>query len=61
MRTLARVSPFTWCIDSIRDIMVYGRGLEEVQLKVLGSFIAIGAALLIAWYILKHTLRRYIE
>jgi ABC-2 type transport system permease protein len=61
LRIVADASPFTWCIDSIRDIMVYGRGWEDVWLHVIGSIIVSVAILIASWYILKHLLRKYIE
>ncbi len=61
LRVVADASPFTWCIDSIRDIMVYGRGWGDVWLHVIGSIIVAVVILVVSWYILKRLLRKYVE
>ncbi len=61
LRVLASVFPVTWSLDTIRDIMVYGAGLDEAMYPTLRCAAAAAILLLVSIAVYRKTLRRYME
>ena len=61
MKIVADYSPFTWTIDAIRGIMVYGLSFAELETKIMGSLITSLIIVIVAWILWTKTLRKYTE
>jgi len=61
LQTLADVFPPTWILDTVRNIMVFGAGFEEVGADIAKVLIALFAVLLLDVAVYRYRLRKYIE
>ncbi len=61
MKFIAEYSPFTWTIDAIRGIIVYGLSFTELESKIMGSLITSLIIIIVAWILWTKTLRKYTE
>ncbi len=61
LRLLASIFPVTWSINTVRDILVYGKPWSMIYMETLGSIAATIAVFIVAWFIFKMLLRKYVE
>lgn len=61
LRLLASIFPPTWVFDTVRNIIVFDSGLEEIGANLTEILVALAIILLFDTIIYKHRLRKYLE
>jgi len=61
LRLLANVFPPTWVFDTVRNIIVFDSGLEEIGASLTEILVALAVILLLDIIVYKYRLRKYVE
>lgn len=61
LRFLSSIFPVSWSINTVRNILVYEKPWSMIYMETLGSIAATIIVFILAWFIFKKLLRKYVE